>query len=622
LSKRAERAILAANRPEFGGMSVYVDPFISKDILPTKNYFGMTTTGFAMSLSAFTTRAVKARPFALSLGAVGLLSASAVVVHAPGVLFNLGVRNLDFNTHYVWTIQFAEGLRNGDVYPHWMWRGHLGLGEVALLFYSPLFYYVCSAVRLLTPNTWDAMRIVFVLSTILSGFYGWRLLRLFTGDVYALAGGVLLQWAPMIFMLFYYFNGFPWAVGFAALVALTYYALRPGAFERWIDVRVSIAIAALVLTHLVSALMALICFSFMCFCFFRRAERGWRAARHTVSWFVSAGAGLALSMFYLLPALWGMHLISPKVWTTSFTPWNAFVFPTVTALAFGVRWFTFQWTVPAVVLLGVLAATWHTRGGSALSVRFGEALMVTLVVSWVSLFFASELSYPLWLMNTPLRLIQFPHRFIYVTSATGAIANLLVLWDLRRAGRASWRKLITALPMVLGFAATVMLSAKLSIIDGKPHHLSDDDTNPYPGLPEYRLAAQGPYWQDYYRAGGLAAECAEKMLACRTVETNSHVQAWDISAAQPARLRLPLFDFPAWRVMVDGTSVPTSVDAATGLISLDLPAGTHRVTALWRRLAAERSGLIITGLTVLVLAALASAPRLQRFVRPVPQNPA
>jgi hypothetical protein len=171
--------------------------------LPTKNYFGMTTTGFAMSLSAFTTRAVKARPFALSLGAVGLLSASAVVVHAPGVLFNLGVRNLDFNTHYVWTIQFAEGLRNGDVYPHWMWRGHLGLGEVALLFYSPLFYYVCSAVRLLTPNTWDAMRIVFLLSTILTGFYGWRLLRLFTGDVYALAGGVLLQWAPMIFMLFY-----------------------------------------------------------------------------------------------------------------------------------------------------------------------------------------------------------------------------------------------------------------------------------------------------------------------------------------------------------------------------------------------------------------------------------
>jgi hypothetical protein len=83
---------------------------------------------------------------------------------------------------------------------------------------------------------------------------------------------------------------------------------------------------------------------------------------------------------------------------------------------------------------------------------------------------------------------------------------------------------------------------------------------------------------------------------------------------------LPLFDFPAWRVTIDGKSVPTIVDPETGLISLDLPAGTHRVTALWTKLAVERLGLIITGLMALVLAALASAPRVRRFVRPVPQS--
>ena len=572
-----------------------------------------------MSVSTFISSRFKARPIAKSFGVIGLLSASAVIMHAPGALFDVGVRNLDFHSHYVWALQFAEGLRNADIYPHWMWRGHLGLGEVALLFYSPLFYYGCGAVRLITSNTWEAMRIVFVLSTILTGFYGWRLLRLFTGNAYALIGGVLLQWAPMIFMLFYYFNDFPWAVGFAALVALAYYALRADAFERWIDVPVSIAIAALVLTHIVSALMALICFSFMYCCLFRR-EWGWRATRRAVSWFVSAGAGLALSMFYLLPALWGMHLISSEVWTSSFTPWNAFAFPTVTAHAFGVRWFTFQWTVPAVVVLGIVVATWYMRGGGALSTRIGDALMLMLAVSWASVFFASEFSYPLWLISTPLRLVQFPYRFIYVTSATGPIANLLVCWDLRQRDKARWRTLIAALPLVLGFTATTALSAKFLIIDGKPHHLSVDETKPYPGLPEYGLASVGPHWQGYYRRGGLTAECGEKALACRTVETNNRIQAWDISAAQPAHLRLPLFDFPAWRVTIDGKSVPTIVDPETGLISLDLPAGTHRVTALWTRLAVERLGLIITGLMALVFAALASAPRVRRFVHPVPQS--
>jgi len=93
-------------------------------------------------VSTFISSRFKARPIAKSFGVIGLLSASAVIMHAPGALFDVGVRNLDFHSHYVWALQFAEGLRNADIYPHWMWRGHLGLGEVALLFYSPLFYYV------------------------------------------------------------------------------------------------------------------------------------------------------------------------------------------------------------------------------------------------------------------------------------------------------------------------------------------------------------------------------------------------------------------------------------------------------------------------------------------------
>jgi hypothetical protein len=569
-----------------------------------------------MSVGTSTIRAIKACPLARSLGAVGLLAASAVVVHAPGILFDVGVRNLDFNAHYVWSVQFAEGLRNGDPYPHWMWRGNFGLGEVALLYYSPLFYYLCGAVRLLTENTWEAMRIVFVLSTCLTGFYGWRLLRLLTGNVYALAGAVLLQWVPMIFMLFYYFNGFPWATGFAALVALTYYVFRPGAFEGWVDVPVSVAVAALVVTHLVSALMALICFSFICGGFLNRAQLSWPVTRQVVSWFASAGGGLALAMFYLYPALREMHLISSEVWTRDYIPWNAFAFPTVTAFAFGMRWPTFQWTVPTVALLGVVAATWHTAWRSASPRPPDEALIQMLVVSWVSLFLASELSYPLWLIDTPLRLVQFPHRFIYITSATGLLANLLALWDLQRSRATALRRLLTAAPLALGVALTGLLSFKLVFMDGKPLHLSVDETRPYGGLSEYRLATQGDRWGDYYRAGGLAAECAEKTLVCRVLEANSLAQAWEISNAQPAHLRLPLLAFPAWQVTIDGTPAPASADAATGLIAVDLRPGTHRVAAHWTRLPTERIGFTVSCLMALVFAAIASLRRLPVTARP------
>ena len=211
----------------------------------------------------------------------------------------------------------------------------------------------------------------------------------------------------MIFMLFYYFNGFPWAVGFAALVALTYYTLRPDAFEHWIDLPVGLAVAALVLTHIVSALMALVCFSFMWLSYLGRLRSGPHTAPRAASWFVSAGFGLALAGFYLVPAVGSMHLISSAVWTTTYTPWNAFAFPTITNLIFGMRWFSFQWTVPVIALLGVAAATWHAYRSRDMPGPSHEALLLMLVVSWASLFLASELSYPLWLLDTPLRMVQF-----------------------------------------------------------------------------------------------------------------------------------------------------------------------------------------------------------------------
>jgi len=363
-------------------------------------------------------------------------------------------------------------------------------------------------------------------------------------------------------------------------------------------------------------LMALICFSLMWLRYVRRPPSGARTARRAAAWFVSAGFGLALAGFYLVPAIGSMHLISSAVWTTTYTPWNAFAFPTITSLVFGMRWLSFQWTVPVIVLFGVAAASWHANRCQDMPDRLREALLLMLVVSWASLFLASEFSYPLWLLDTPLRMVQFPHRFIYVTSATGIVANVLALWDLQRTSQARLRKLVVALPLALGLAATGLLSAKMLLVDGRPYHLAIDETMPYAGQAEYRLATQGDHWMDYYRAGGLAAECKDKMLACHAVEANSRVQAWNIAGAQPAHLRLPLLAFPAWQVAIDGTPAPYAVDPATGLISIDLPAGTYRVTATWHRLGVERAGLAITALAVLVLAVLAVRQRLLVPTRP------
>lgn len=562
---------------------------------------------------AYAPHASAVRSPALWLVGLAVLLASAVLVHAPATIFDVGDRNLDFNTHYAWAVQFAEALRHGDPYPRWMWRGHFGLGEPALLFYSPLFYYLCGILRLITSNMWEAMRIVFILSTTLTGVYGWRLLRQFTDDAHAFAGAIVLQWSPVIFMLYHWYNDFPWAVGFCALVALAYYLSRPNALRQWVDIPVSLAIAALALIHILSALMALICFSFLSLRFIRRWRWGEPFPRPVACWFISAGLGLGLAMFYLFPALDSMPLIAADVWTTKWTPWQNFAFPIFTAFAFGMRWFSFQWTMPAVVLLSIVAATLYARSQPDRSAPLNETLALMLVVAWVSLFFASELSYPLWLLDSPLRKIQFPDRFLYIGAATGVIANLLAVCDLRRRGGSRFWRVILITPLVLGVAATAVLGAKLSWIDGKPLSLATDETTPYHGLPEYHIRTQGPNWKDYYDAGGLAAECAERRLTCTTLAQTSRAQLWSVTTDGPVVLRLPLLAFPVWQMTIDGIPTPYVVDPATGLITLTIPFGAHLIAASWQRLPSEWAGLFLSDLTALILVVVALWRRFPRL---------
>jgi hypothetical protein len=218
--------------------------------------------------------------------------------------------------------------------------------------------------------------------------------------------------------------------------------------------------------------------------------------------------------------------------------------------------------------------------------------------------------------NTPLRIVQFPFRFIYITSATGLVANLLALRD------AEWRRLdwlhkaVVVIPLAFIPTATGLISAKMIFVDGEPHHLSVDEAIPYPGLGEYQLKRE--HEEEYSRAGGLAAECAEIQLFCRKIERNSRSQIWEVSGERPAHLRLPLPAFPAWQLTIDGRSVPYTADPASGLISVELPAGTHRVTASWNRLAVERAGLGITSFAVLALAILAWG---QGFFNPTRRQP-
>jgi uncharacterized membrane protein len=282
---------------------------------------------------------------ALSIGALrmvatlGVLGLFAFLIHSPHTLFDTADRNWDFDAHYGWALQFGRALLGGDPYPRWMPLGNHGLGEPTLLFYSPLFYYATSLASVLTGSTWAAMKLVEVLSTWIAGIFSWMLLRRFVADRVAILGALLCQSAPMAFMLFHYFNGFPWGASFAAFTALTYFALPTSEARSLLRPSVSLSVAILTATHVVSAVMGLICLSFLFLPELRReSSGGWKIPwRPMGSWLLSVGVGLGLSMFYLYPAVTSMDLTASSNWVDSYPPHDAFAFPTITAILFGMR---------------------------------------------------------------------------------------------------------------------------------------------------------------------------------------------------------------------------------------------------------------------------------------------
>lgn len=525
-----------------------------------------------------------------------ILVCAALLFHAPAILFDVGNLKSDFLIHYRWAVEFSDSISDGQIYPRWMARSFFGLGAPSFLYYSPIFYFASALFRFFTGNTWDAMRCVFLASTVITGFFGYRILKRHTSERLALFGAVCLQMAPMIQMLFNYVCEIPWAVSFAALTALMYYATAPRAYERLFNIPIAVCVALLVATHVLSGFMLILCCSGYFLRYVRIGKQGLKIDLPAFSWTASVTLGLMLSSVYLFPALTALRYLHPKSFSSLLTPWDGFSFSIVTAMIYGIRWFSFQWPVSLVPLLCTAVATWFTLRRADKTDPIYSTLLFLLSSSWVAMFLASEFSYPIWIPSTPLRMLQFPHRFIYIASATSVLANVLVLRDVARDPvRRAAKCAVAIFPLLAGIGLTGILEAKMIFVDGQHLDLTSDSRSPYKGLQEYWLRTIAAKDRSHPRAKKLSEEgCFGQDAQCGQIAKLGNSATFHISTASQQFVRLPVFDFPAWRTTVDAAEAPISMDAKTGLISVPLPPGEHVVSLSWRRLPEEWIGLALT----------------------------
>ncbi|CAG1021230.1 hypothetical protein MTYM_00855, partial [Methylococcales bacterium] len=332
----------------------------------------------------------------------------AIFFHAPHFIFFKSETTIDFYLHYNWTKEFIESMQLGDVYPRWVYHGHYGLGEPAFLFYSPLYYWLAGLFSLLGGTTWLSMHLVEIASSTIFAWFIFLTATYYVRFPLAIIAGGLALFNPFYIMLQYKFHGFPWAIAFAAHGLLLWSLLRPRSEHHFINLWAAMAIGLATLSHTVSTLIALICFTVVAIVRLpRRQQDSWINARSVLGWLATTALGLSLSAVYLLPALASMKLINSAAMTKDYVPWSSFSFPVFTR-SNGYFWFSFQWPVSVLVALMILVPAIYVikkmRNGSKIS----WVAYLLIASGLTALFFSSELSYPLWLYETPLRKIQFP----------------------------------------------------------------------------------------------------------------------------------------------------------------------------------------------------------------------
>lgn len=515
--------------------------------------------------------------------------------------------------HHIYRLfDLTYSLRGGAVFPRWLPHLGFGYGYPVLNYYAPLAYYLALPFMALGGGPILGIKIVYLLGFFGASFGMYGLARPFVGRLGALVAAAAYTYLPYHLADAYVRGALPEFLAFV-WIPFILWAMHRAITETSIThvALAGLGIAGLVLTHNLSVVLGaplIVLFA---------VATAWITRR----WRRLAWLGLALAVavlvtaFYWLPALFEVDAIrasqvhqEPAMLLTQLVPISELLSP----YAF-YRYFPDQGRLiahplglmPAALALAALvsvAVRWRRLqpsqrvwAGICAATLLGATVMMT------------PLSAPLWAGIPGLSYLQFPWRW-QLLSGFG-IAGLIGsgLMDIRRPARSwepkpSWLAWTGVLGIIVLLAAAGMLRLPHDgqLYPGEDRFLGHADVS-LEGMAAYEhelfLATRlwgdpksleyMPVWvsepvEDLIlpaARNGPPAGASGSPIARVVVERHAPLRLdLQVAATGEASLRLHTFYFPGWSARMDGEPVETYPSTSLGLLSVDVPAGEHRLT--------------------------------------------
>ena len=530
-----------------------------------------------------------------------------IAVLLPIMIFGIPY-GADLPNHLRFVQPFYEGLQSGHWYPAWLAESNDGFGDARFRFYPPGLYYLLAAARLLTGGWYSGTMVTLVLLSVAGGLgvYFWA--RTICDPKIAMWAGILYTIAP------YHLNELYQASLLSEYAACSILPFTFAFTERICRQRsigdvagLAASCALLFLTHLPLSVIGSISLAIYAALRLRR-EHFWSTTTRLA---VGVLLGLAASAFFWTKMLAELSWI--KGGSTDPNPYYDYRLNFLFSPAALTNRNTWYANVLALAMIGFLLPGIALVAGSFRRDHPDRRFRPALLLSVVTFVMATALSRPLWAVIPKLSEVQFPWRWLSITSLAG---SLLVAASLAR-----WKEIVgknlRPRDLAVGLAFTLALAFVVTQIVVDCSYLNR------PSFETVTREVRGAVsFKDWLPAG--ARDLLHLDLKKSKVDAGSRsvaLQSWEpeqrrfqIAAGSEKEARVRTYYYPLWVATADGQRLPLRT-AEDGAILISLPPNPVDVTLAFQEPARVRVATIISLFGWLLIAAFFITPSAVNVLR-------
>ena len=517
-------------------------------------------------------------------------------------LLKLGLPlSADGTLHLLRVVLLDHHISNGVLYPRWVPELFTGLGYPVFNFYSPLAYYLAELLHLIGLDFVAALIASFAVLIVFSGFGMYRLARDVLGSRHtwaALVAATAYMYAPYL-LTNVYIRGAIAEVGAQAWLPWVFWSARrmlTAARPSQYVVALALTLAGLALTHNITLLFTPLILAAYIMVVWVQTDRspvrlGWIA--------VGLVAAMGVSAFFWAPLIGERGNLAETAYEAAKTylPENVWRLHNFLDTSFA-----FEYTKDVPFRLGLVQVILAAAG--LLSIRRRDAeWLYFIAMALLAGLAISVWAQPLWLSSDILLVAQFPWRLLSFLSIPLALFTGAILV---RVPRESYR--------VAGAVALVALIivANRPQVDWMPIVARPGTPVTLPAVSqfEYETGAFGtgsvreflPRWNTstIYEPQSGDAPVGELQITVRQAD-DFNLKA-SVSSETGGPLHFTSLYYPAWRVTLeDGTALATYPDTNLGLLTVDVPPGSHELYVEWAGTNWQRWATALSLLTLALL---------------------